>query len=161
MRAQQYCTPPVIKLRILNRIKTNSNGELIYKYSPLQDLIDYRKEVTKRWQDTGILDGLKGGMKENIAQLFEADSSYTLSEGDMQAGFYVPYIPLLLFPPIPNSDKKRGLIDRFAKRIEYLEESIDNWTPERDKPYWYEEYIWEMNCLERAIERLNGIRQCD
>jgi hypothetical protein len=46
----------------------------------LNHLKNVRTDVINRWDDLGLLEGLKGHRKENIAQLFENQASYMLNE---------------------------------------------------------------------------------
>lgn len=46
----------------------------------LKQLKEARQEVIKRWDDLGLLEGLQGYAKENIAQLFENQASWMLNE---------------------------------------------------------------------------------
>ena len=46
----------------------------------LNHLKTVRTDVINRWDDLGLLEGLNGNRKENIAQLFENQASYMLNE---------------------------------------------------------------------------------
>lgn len=46
----------------------------------LNHLKTVREDVINRWDNLGLLEGLKGHKKENIAQLFENQASYMLNE---------------------------------------------------------------------------------
>ena len=46
----------------------------------LNHLREVRTDVIKRWNDLGLLEGLKGHNKENVAQLYENQASYMLNE---------------------------------------------------------------------------------
>lgn len=46
----------------------------------LKQLKEARQEVIRRWDDLGLLEGLQGYAKENIAQLFENQASWMLNE---------------------------------------------------------------------------------
>ena len=46
----------------------------------LKNQKDARTEVIKRWEDLGLLEGLQGFAKENIAQLFENQASWMMNE---------------------------------------------------------------------------------
>ena len=46
----------------------------------LNHLKEVRKDVIKRWDDLGLLEGLKGYTKENVAQLYENQASWMLNE---------------------------------------------------------------------------------
>jgi len=46
----------------------------------LENLKAQRKAIVDSWQTTGLLDGLTGEAKLNIAQLLESEASYMLSE---------------------------------------------------------------------------------
>jgi hypothetical protein len=42
-----------------------------------------RKAINNRWKELGFLDGLKGHLKENIAQLYESEASQLLKKEDV------------------------------------------------------------------------------
>jgi hypothetical protein len=46
----------------------------------LKQLKEARQEVIRRWDELGLLEGLQGYAKENIAQLFENQASWMLNE---------------------------------------------------------------------------------
>ena len=46
----------------------------------LNHLKTVRNDVINRWNDLGLLEGLAGHKKENIAQLYENQASYMLNE---------------------------------------------------------------------------------
>jgi hypothetical protein len=46
----------------------------------LENLKAQRKAIVASWQTTGLLDGLTGGVKINVAQLLESEASHMLSE---------------------------------------------------------------------------------
>ena len=49
--------------------------------SPIfKNLSEQRKRIVDTWEQSGLLDGLKGMDKPNIAQLFEGQASQLLSE---------------------------------------------------------------------------------
>lgn len=50
--------------------------------SSLQSLSQQREQIIKNWGDSGLLDGLKGVEKTNVAQLLECDATGLLNEGD-------------------------------------------------------------------------------
>jgi hypothetical protein len=39
-----------------------------------------RQAIIDSWNSSGLLDGLKGGVKENIAQLYESEASVLLND---------------------------------------------------------------------------------
>ena len=43
-----------------------------------------RDSIVRNWENSGLLDGLKGYRKDNIAQLFEAQASCLLNEVEIQ-----------------------------------------------------------------------------
>jgi len=46
----------------------------------LEDMKEVRRKVAEKWAATGLLDGLKGHITENMAKLFEAQDKVTLPE---------------------------------------------------------------------------------
>jgi hypothetical protein len=46
----------------------------------LKQLKEDRELVLSRWDETGLLEGLKGAVKENVAQLFENQASWMINE---------------------------------------------------------------------------------
>jgi hypothetical protein len=46
----------------------------------LKQLIEARQMTTRKWDETGMLDDLKGAMRENIAQLYENQAGHMLYE---------------------------------------------------------------------------------
>jgi hypothetical protein len=46
----------------------------------LKQLIEARQLTTRKWEETGMLDDLKGAMKENVAQLYENQAGHMLYE---------------------------------------------------------------------------------
>ena len=48
----------------------------------LKQLREMREATTKRWKESGFLDGLNGNIKENIALMFDCCPSYIINEDD-------------------------------------------------------------------------------
>lgn len=46
----------------------------------LRNLAEQRKEIIKNWEQSGLLEGLQGQKKSNIAQLLESQASHMLNE---------------------------------------------------------------------------------
>ena len=46
----------------------------------LNHMKEIRRQTQSKWNSLGFLDGLKGSVKENIAQLFENQATTLLSE---------------------------------------------------------------------------------
>ena len=46
------------------------------------EVLQQREEAIARWKKAGLLDGLNGNYKENIAKLFESQSSFIINEPD-------------------------------------------------------------------------------
>lgn len=51
----------------------------------LKQLREDRDLIISRWDQTGLLDGLKGVVKENVAQLFENQASWMINESTQSA----------------------------------------------------------------------------
>lgn len=51
----------------------------------LKHLKTIRENTIKKWDDLGFLEGLKGHVKENIAQLYENQASHLINESTMAA----------------------------------------------------------------------------
>jgi len=49
----------------------------------LKQLRERRDEIVKKWEDSGMLDGLTGGIKENLAELFQGETSYEILKDDI------------------------------------------------------------------------------
>jgi hypothetical protein len=49
----------------------------------IKHLSEQRQIIANKWEQFGLLDGLKGAMKENVAQLFENQANYMLNESTM------------------------------------------------------------------------------
>jgi len=50
----------------------------------LKHLREERDKTTERWSKMGLLEGLDGNVSENCAQLFEAQTSFILSDEDLK-----------------------------------------------------------------------------
>lgn len=62
-------------------------GDMIAKETKLEEEIfklKQREETIKRWDKLGLLEGLDGNLKENIAQLYESQRSYIINEDPSQ-----------------------------------------------------------------------------
>ena len=46
----------------------------------LRQLREQRDETVRRWSELGLLDGLGGHTRDNIAQLYESQTSYLINE---------------------------------------------------------------------------------
>jgi signal transduction protein with GAF and PtsI domain len=46
----------------------------------LKQLREIREATIKRWKESGLLDGLTGNIKENVASMFECCPSYIINE---------------------------------------------------------------------------------
>jgi hypothetical protein len=49
----------------------------------IKHLSEQRQVIASKWEQFGLLEGLKGAMKENVAQLFENQANYMLNESTM------------------------------------------------------------------------------
>ncbi|MFN7656452.1 MAG: hypothetical protein ACK5OW_01550 [bacterium] len=47
-----------------------------------KDLSQQKEELYKKWENTGIFDNLRGGLKENISKLYECCASSIILSGD-------------------------------------------------------------------------------
>src|SRR3990172_7091802 len=57
-----------------------------------------RKQVQEKWDGLGLLEGLKGHVKENIAQLYENEASHLLNESttaDSSGSFETVVFPIV------------------------------------------------------------------
>lgn len=57
-----------------------------------------RENVTKQWENIGFLDGLKGQIKENMAQLYENEAQYIINEAtvsDVSGSFETVVFPIV------------------------------------------------------------------
>ena len=57
-----------------------------------------RESVQTKWDSLGFLDGLKGHVKENVAQLFENEASHLLNEAttsDSSGSFETVVFPIV------------------------------------------------------------------
>jgi hypothetical protein len=62
-------------------------ADMIAKETKLEEEIfrlKQREETIKRWDKSGLLEGLKSGIKENLAQLYESQQSYIINEDPSQ-----------------------------------------------------------------------------
>ena len=48
----------------------------------LEHLKSIREETTKRWEESGLLEGLEGNVKENITELFENQKYFLIDNDD-------------------------------------------------------------------------------
>jgi hypothetical protein len=56
----------------------NSGGKT--SKTMLINLIEQRKAIVANWQASGLLDGIEGELKINIAQLYESEAAHMLNE---------------------------------------------------------------------------------
>jgi len=64
----------------------------------MKQIREQRELTTQRWEKFGLLDGLKGVMKENIAQLFENQASFMINESttsDSSGAFETVAFPVI------------------------------------------------------------------
>lgn len=64
----------------------------------IKQVREQRELTTQRWEKFGLLDGLKGTMKENIAQLFENQASFMINESttaDSSGAFETVAFPVI------------------------------------------------------------------
>ena len=64
----------------------------------LEHLKQIRTKTMSKWNDLGFLDGLKGHIKENVAQLFENQASSLLTEstdGSSSGSFETVVFPIV------------------------------------------------------------------
>jgi hypothetical protein len=64
----------------------------------LKQLIEARQMTTTKWDQTGMLDGLKGAMRENVAQLYENQANHLLYEStvaDQSGSFETIAFPVI------------------------------------------------------------------
>jgi hypothetical protein len=59
--------PPVVKTKTIEPIG-------------IQQLRELKEKTTKRWKESGLLDGLTGGVPDNLAKMFESKTSYIINE---------------------------------------------------------------------------------
>jgi hypothetical protein len=64
------------KLTILKGYKENVEKPV----NGLEQLREIREETINRWKESGILDGLTGGVPENLAEMFQGQLSYIINE---------------------------------------------------------------------------------
>jgi hypothetical protein len=64
----------------------------------LNQIKEARKTTIRKWDEAGFLDGLKGHLKENIAQLYENQASYLINEAtttDSSGSFETVVFPIV------------------------------------------------------------------
>jgi hypothetical protein len=64
----------------------------------LNQIKEARKTTIRKWDEAGFLDGLKGHLKENIAQLYENQASYLINEAtttDSTGSFETVVFPIV------------------------------------------------------------------
>jgi hypothetical protein len=44
------------------------------------NLMEQRKAIVAKWQSSGLLDGIEGDMRINVAQLYESEAAHMLNE---------------------------------------------------------------------------------
>lgn len=54
----------------------------MFGYNGLKQLREQRDATVERWSKLGLLDGLVGNVKDNIALLYESKTSYIINEKD-------------------------------------------------------------------------------
>jgi hypothetical protein len=62
-------------------------GDMIAKETKLEKEIfelKRKQETINRWEKSGLLEGLTGGVKDDVAQLFESQQSYIINEDPSQ-----------------------------------------------------------------------------
>ena len=64
-------------------------GEMIAEENALEKKIKelkLKEEIIKKWEDSGLLEGLDGDFNKNIAKIFENQQNYIIKEGEEDDG---------------------------------------------------------------------------
>jgi hypothetical protein len=108
--------------------KLLESGQVCGRLS-LINLREQRKAIVKNWEDSGLLDGLEGHVKENVAQLYESHASAMLDAGvtfTVEADFnYVEIYKLKYDVNIGNKDYRSAQFN-LTKMIHAMQDELFN-----------------------------------
>lgn len=83
VRVQVWQQMPRIHNGCVLVLHTSLDGSILSR-GTMEDKEKLREEVIKKWKESGLLDGLKGPLKQNIAELYECCKTSKIEEGKFQ-----------------------------------------------------------------------------
>ena len=105
---------PVVKENVIKPVKG------------LEQLRELKDETIKRWEESGILDGLTGGVPENLAEMYQGKESYVIHEDDNS--FCTDIKPMKVY----TREQIIEILDEFAFFLS------DNGDPDTTGKEWFD-----------------------
>ncbi len=102
---------------------------MVEKFNKFSKLKRQREEALKKWENSGLLDGLKGHVKDNIAQLYESQASVILNKShpigiSSRAIGEMPRTTIKYTVPIQSLHKKQSYFVRIKSFLISIWEKI-------------------------------------